>query len=107
VRKANLPKPSKPVPVNEFVLRLAQPLAPQSAYRLGIRGIAGLLGASRPSDRAFTTPKPPAKDSTKAPGAPGGAGADAAARPAGGTRPPPGFTPPAPRDSTRKPPGAP
>ena len=95
-------KPSKPSPITEFVLRLGSPLAPQSQFRLRVTDVKGLLGASRPSDRAFSTPKVVIADSSasKTPGAaPGGSG---------GARTP-GFTPTPPRDSTvppRKPPAA-
>ena len=61
-----LPKPSRPSPESEFVLRLAAPLQPQSAYRLTARDVTGLLGRRRTSERAFTTPKATVKDSTKA-----------------------------------------
>ena len=87
VKKA-APKPSKPSPISEIVIRLAVPLPPQSSFRLYARDIRGLLGRARPSERAFSTPKLPApKDSTAAPGAkrpPGAAAADSvgAARPA-------------------------
>lgn len=70
VKKA-APKPSKASPINEVVIRLVTPLPAQSAFRLHVRDIRGLLGRARPSDRAFVTPKAPvAKDSTAAPGAP-------------------------------------
>ena len=97
-----LPKPSQPSPITEFVIRLGAPLAPQSTYRLALKDIRGLLGASRPSDRAFSTPKAPSKDST-AKAAPG-ANAPLSAPT---TRPPPGFTPAAPRDTTKPPPKPP
>lgn len=99
-----LPKPSQPLPIAEFVIRLAVPLAPQSSYRLVLQDIRGLLGASRKSDRAFATPKPQAKDSTAAnrnavPGAPGNALQQ-------GPRPP-GFTPARPPSDSAKAPKPP
>ena len=93
------PKPSQPSPVTEFVIRLAVPLAPQSNYRLVLQDIRGMLGASRRSDRAFSTPKPPSKDSTttKAGAAPAGNVAPGGARP-------PGFSPTKPpADSAKSP----
>lgn len=96
------PTPSKPIPVSEFVIRLGTPLEPQSQFRLKVSGARGLLGASRASERAFSTPKPASKDST---GAPKGAPAGGPARPGAGT--PPGFTPAPPRDSTKPPPQPP
>ena len=80
------PKPSKPSPVGELVLRLGTPLQPQRAYRLTLRDLRGLLGRSRQSERVFTTPKAASTDSTRAPGQPISA-------PAPGTKAPPGFTP--------------
>jgi hypothetical protein len=79
------------------------PLAPQSSYRLVLQDIRGMLGASRKSDRAFTTPKPPAKDTTSKTGAtPGGAVPPGNVAP-GGARPP-GFSPAKPpADSTKSP----
>ena len=100
-----LPKPSQPLPISEFVIRLAVPLAPQSSFRLVLQDIRGLLGASRKSDRAFATPKPPSKDSTAAARGAGAAGAPGSA-PQQGPRPP-GFTPTKPPSDSAKSPKPP
>lgn len=102
--KRVLPKPSQPLPITEFVLRLAVPLPPQSSFRLLLQDIRGLLGASRKSDRAFATPKPPSKDSTAAANKTGAT----VPPPPGNVAPqgsrPPGFTPTKPpADSTKSP----
>jgi hypothetical protein len=63
-RPAPPPKPSKPSPISDVVLRLAEPLAPGTRYALRLSGVKGLLGASRPSERFFVTPAK--RDSTAA-----------------------------------------
>ncbi len=96
------PKPSKPIPVSEYVIRLGSPLESQAQYRLKISGARGLLGASRPSERAFGSPKAASKDST---GAVKGGPTPGPVRPGAGA--PPAVSPTPPRDSAtppRKPP---
>ena len=56
------PKPSRPVPVSEVVLEVERPLAPGASYRLRARAIRGLLGQTRTSDRVFSVPQAPARD---------------------------------------------
>lgn len=52
------PRPSRPAPDIMYEVRTAAPLAPGTTYRLTVTGARNLLGYTRPSDRAFTTPKP-------------------------------------------------
>ena len=63
------PKPSLPSPFNSVVLKLGQPLKPITEYRLSTTGLRALSGKVLPSERRFSTPKPPppktAADSTK------------------------------------------
>lgn len=65
------PKPpelKRPVPITAWAVEAEQPLAP-GEYRLTVRGVPGLTGASRASERVFRIrpPAPPA-DSAAAPG---------------------------------------
>lgn len=62
------PRMSRPVPQLRFLLRLAAPLGPARNYRLSARDLRSLSGAVRTSDKVFTTPRPAASDSTRAPG---------------------------------------
>jgi hypothetical protein len=66
------PKPSIPAPISALLLRLATPLAPSTSYRLGAVGVRALNGRTQPSERSFSTPKPPPPkapaDSTRTPG---------------------------------------
>ncbi len=57
------PKMSRPSPVHEVVVQLGTPLAPGAYYRVRAVDVRGLLGATRSSDRVFSTPKAP-EDST-------------------------------------------
>ena len=50
--------PPKPRPPRELVLTLRAPLRASATYRLSTTGVRGLLGASAPSTRVFTTPAP-------------------------------------------------
>lgn len=87
------PKPSRPSPVSEFVIELAQPLKPGMNYRVIGRNLRGLLGRVRTSDRVITVPKtPPPSPNTGPPEPPD--------RPRGGVTPP--VKPPA-ADSSRAP----
>ena len=60
------PRPSRPIPPSEVVLRTARPLAAGASYRLSSPGLRGLLGTSRESSRVFTTPKAAPSDSVRA-----------------------------------------
>jgi hypothetical protein len=64
------PKPSLPSPFTSVVLKLGQPLKPTTEYRLSTTGLRALSGKVSPSERRFSTPKPPppkpAADSAKA-----------------------------------------
>lgn len=60
VPAAEQPKPSRPAPVTELVVRLARPLAPATAYRVRLVAAQGLIGLPRTTDRVFTTVKPAA-----------------------------------------------
>lgn len=57
LRRGNAPKPSRPSPVKEVVIQVGAPLSQGAYYRLQARGIRGLLGATRTSDRVFSVPK--------------------------------------------------
>ena len=59
------PKPSVPSPYSTVVLKLGEPLKPTSDYRLSTTGLRALSGRVAPSERRFSTPKPPPP---KAPG---------------------------------------
>jgi hypothetical protein len=67
--KAAPPKPSKPSPLSDLVLKLERPLSPATRYGLRLSGVQGLLGASRASERFFVTAAKrdttAAKDSTR------------------------------------------
>jgi hypothetical protein len=62
------PKPSRPPPFTVVTLKLARPLANNAEFRLSATGLRALSGRTQPSERRFTTPKPPPvkKDSTAA-----------------------------------------
>jgi hypothetical protein len=76
--------PSRPSPIVDVVLRTATPLRPATSYRVSARGIRGLLGAERTSDRAFSTPRAAAPADTAA-----RARADTVPRPPAGAPPRP------------------
>ncbi|MCU0623380.1 MAG: Ig-like domain-containing protein [Gemmatimonadaceae bacterium] len=85
--KAPPPKPSRPSPVSDVVLKLEAPLAPATRYTVAAVKVAGLLGAFRENQRAFLTAVK--RDTTAA--------ADSSRRaPAARRRPP--------ADTTRRPP---
>ncbi|HEY2066904.1 MAG TPA: Ig-like domain-containing protein [Gemmatimonadaceae bacterium] len=86
---ANARTDSVPSPFTALALKIGRPLAPASVYRLSVTGVRGLTNRTQPSERSFTTPRPPpprpATDTTRTPrGAP--------ARPAP-TRPAPARPP--------------
>jgi hypothetical protein len=67
-------KPSRPAPFNAVALKLGRALLPNVAYRLATTGVRSLSGRSAPSERTFTTPRPPAaaaRDSAAARRVPG------------------------------------
>ena len=79
-KRAPLPKPSRPSPVIEVVVILAEPLEPGTSYRITARDARSLLGYKASPSRVFTMPKPappstkpqahppkPKADTTKAP----------------------------------------
>jgi hypothetical protein len=51
------PVPTARIPATRLYLRLAQPLKPETVYRLRAEGLVGVTGATRNSERVFTTPK--------------------------------------------------
>lgn len=61
-------KPSVPAPFTSLTLVTAKRLAPNTVYRLTVRGLIGLTGRTHDSERTFTTPRPvpppPARDSS-------------------------------------------
>ena len=79
-KRPPLPKPSRPSPVIDVVVLLAEPLQPGTSYRITARDVRNLLGYKASPTRVFTMPKPtppstkpPAKtkaDTTKGPPAP-------------------------------------
>lgn len=61
------PKPNLPSPFPSVTLKLGRALKPNAEYRLSTTGLRALSGKVQPSERRFSTPKPPppktAKDS--------------------------------------------
>lgn len=53
------PTSSRPAPSASIALKLGARLAPNAPYRLSVAGIRALSGRTQPSERSFTTPKPP------------------------------------------------
>lgn len=53
--------PSRASPETEFVIMLESPLEPGSRYRLVVRDVRGLLGATRTTDRTFTVAARPVR----------------------------------------------
>ena len=49
------PQLGRPIPVTEIVVRLAQPLVPDTPYRLRTEGLRNLIGVERSAERAFRT----------------------------------------------------
>ncbi len=64
---ATVPRPSRPVPAARFILRLASPLGTARNYRLYARDLRNLSGATRTSDKVFTTPRPAEADTARGP----------------------------------------
>jgi hypothetical protein len=91
--------PSKPVPILDILISLAQPLTAGATYRVESKDIHNLMGVAANSIRSFTVPKPtPPSKADSARGKPPGA---KPAPPA----PPPAPTP-APVDTSKKQPPA-
>jgi len=71
VPKVENPKPSRPAPLSEFILELAQPLPYDMFATLSAKDVLGLTGHTHKPPRVkqfvLRKPKPPAKDSTAAP----------------------------------------
>jgi len=62
------PRPTRPAPPTELVVRLAEPLGAGVSMRVVVRGVHGLSGAVRESSRTFSRARPPApRDSAGAP----------------------------------------
>ena len=57
-KRPPLPKPSRPSPVIEVVVTLAEPLTPGTSYRITARDVRSLLGFKASPSRVFTMPKP-------------------------------------------------
>ncbi|HEV7992486.1 MAG TPA: Ig-like domain-containing protein [Gemmatimonadaceae bacterium] len=99
-------KPSRPAPFTTITIVTAQPLKPNTNYRVSVTAVRALSGRVSGSERQFTTPKPPPprppSDSAAAPGsAPTNAPANAPA-------PLPSAVPPLPTTRPAAPPaGAP
>ena len=53
------PKPNLPSPFPSVTLKLARALTPNTEYRLSTTGLRALSGKVQPSERRFSTPKPP------------------------------------------------
>jgi hypothetical protein len=65
--------PSRPSPVSEIIIVVPQSLRPGASYRLRARGLRGIMGTERDSEREFKvpeTPKPPATPSGAGRGSP-------------------------------------
>jgi len=59
------PKPSRPAPPRELVLRLATAVEPAKSYRVTIANVKGLVGPARATERVITIPRA-RPDSTRA-----------------------------------------
>ena len=59
------PKPTLPSPFLNVTLRLGRALQPNTEYRLSTTGLRALSGKVQPSERRFSTPKPPPPKSAK------------------------------------------
>jgi len=98
-------RPSKPGPVTTVVITLRSPLRPAATYRLRSANLRGLLGATRSSERSFTTPAaaPPVDTAGAARRAPGDSVRAQPRAPGDTARVQPGR---APADTTRRAPAA-
>jgi len=55
----------RPIPSDKIVIRLANPLKPETRYVVRIIGATNLIGKEGHGDIGFTVPKPVARDSTQ------------------------------------------
>ncbi|HEY7894146.1 MAG TPA: Ig-like domain-containing protein [Gemmatimonadaceae bacterium] len=85
-KRPPLPKPSRPSPVIEVVVELAEPLTPGTSYRITARDVRNLLGFKASPTRVFTMPKPTPPSTKPEAHPPAKAKADT-------TKPPPTRTP--------------
>lgn len=67
VKRVPPPQLTRPVPPTEFVIELAEPVAPGEAVRLTTRDVQALVGPPRTSERTVTRPRPAARDSVPRP----------------------------------------
>lgn len=62
VKRVPPPRLMRPVPPTEFVIELAEPVAPGEGVRLTTRDVQALVGPPRTSERTVTRPRPAARD---------------------------------------------
>ena len=55
----------RPIPSDKIVIRLVQPLKPETRYVVRISGATNLIGKKGDGDIGFTVPKPVARDTTQ------------------------------------------
>ena len=55
----------RPIPSDKIVIRLGQPLKPETRYVVRISGATNLIGKKGAGDIGFTVPKPVARDTTQ------------------------------------------
>ena len=56
----------RPVPSDKFVIRMAQPLKPETRYVVRVYQATNMIGKKGQGDVGFTTPKPAPPDTTRA-----------------------------------------
>lgn len=107
--------PSKPIPILDILITVAQPLTPGATYRLESKDIHNLMGVAANSIRSFTVPKPPPPPPPGKSGAGPASKADSTrgrapgpkSKPSSGVAPPAAPAPsPAPVDTSKKQPPA-
>jgi hypothetical protein len=54
----------RPVPTDKIVIRLAQPLQPETRYAVVVTGATNLIGKKGDGEIGFSTPKPVVADTT-------------------------------------------
>jgi hypothetical protein len=64
--RRTVPRPGAAIPGTTLHLRLTAPLTPDTAHRVRAEGIAGISGASRSSERVFTSPQRAVRPDTSA-----------------------------------------
>ncbi|GAC1688902.1 MAG: hypothetical protein NVS9B3_07450 [Gemmatimonadaceae bacterium] len=92
------PTPSRPSPVRDVIVRTTRALQPQTAFRIVVRDVRGLLGPAQTTDRTFSTPKAVARDSTKRAPVRGAGPTPSPPRPPGAAPGAPPAVPPRPPD---------